>query len=87
MYKVIPEFPMYMANEDGEILSLYNHKKRKPWVGRDGYPRITLWKDGKQYTIEVHRLVMMAFTEKPEGRGEIHHLDHDKTNNAVSNLV
>jgi hypothetical protein len=86
MYKVIPEFPMYMANEDGEILSLYSNKKRKAWVGRDGYPRITLWRDGKQYTIEVHRLVASAFLEQPEGRTEIHHRNHNKEDNRVVNL-
>ena len=86
MFKVIPEFPMYMANEEGEILSLYTNKIRKPWVGRDGYPRITLYKDDKTYTVEVHRLVMMAFSEKPEGRVEIHHKDCCKTNNNLNNL-
>jgi len=86
MFKIIPEFPMYMANEDGDILSLYTHKIRKPWIGRDGYPRITLWKDGKQYTVEVHRLVASAFLEKPDGRTEIHHRNHSKTDNSVKNL-
>lgn len=86
MYKVIPDFPMYMVNEDGEVLSLYTHKKRKAWVGRDGYPRITLYKDDKQYTIEVHRLVATTFLEQPEGRTEIHHRNHDKTDNRVVNL-
>ena len=78
---------MYMADEEGNILSLYTHKLRKPWVGRDGYPRITLYKDDKTYTVEVHRLVMMAFSEKPEGRVEIHHIDGDKTRNTLSNLM
>ena len=87
MFRVIPDFPMYMADEEGNILSLYTHRLRKPWVGRDGYPRITLYKDDKTYTVEVHRLVMMAFSDKPDGRVEIHHKDHDKLNNQLDNLM
>lgn len=36
--------------------------------------------------IAVHRLVALAFLDNPDGLPEVHHKDHDRTNNAVSNL-
>lgn len=53
---------------------------------KDGYPRVTLCKDGVKRRILVHRLVMWAFVG-PQPKGiQVRHLDHSKTNNKLNNL-
>ena len=43
-------------------------------------------KDGKVYTIELHKLVAWAWLEKPEGEVEVNHISGDKDDNSVDNL-
>lgn len=50
------------------------------------YLHINLWKDGKEITKNVHRLVAAAFLPNPDKLPEVNHIDEDKTNNAASNL-
>ncbi len=55
-----------------------------------GYPLVTLAVKGVVKPVYVHHLVLLAFVgERPEtdARSEIRHLDGDKTNNSLDNLV
>lgn len=51
-----------------------------------GYHIVSLRKNGKRKNEYVHRIVAMAFLEKPDGKNYINHLDYDKHNNCVENL-
>jgi hypothetical protein len=51
-----------------------------------GYYRCNLKKDGKRYDFTVHRLVAIAFLEKPFGKDIINHINGIKTDNRVENL-
>jgi hypothetical protein len=51
-----------------------------------GYKRICLWKDGKEKTLLVHRLVAYAFLPKTAGRDIVNHRDGNPSNNYVENL-
>lgn len=51
-----------------------------------GYMQVTLRKGTAKRTLLVHRIVAEAFLVKPDGCDLVNHIDHDKTNNAVSNL-
>lgn len=53
---------------------------------QDGYCRVNLRKDGKQYNKTVHRIVATAFLHDPANRPEINHIDGHKWNNRASNL-
>lgn len=58
----------------------------KPGKTRGGYLHINLWKDNKQTSFRVHRLVYEAFNgQRPEGM-QVNHIDEDKTNNKLDNL-
>ena len=66
----------------GKILS----EKR---IDRYGYVFMALCQDGIKKEHRVHKLVADHFIPKPQGivRLEVDHLDRNKTNNAVTNLM
>lgn len=57
-----------------------------PGVGSNGYPLVTLSKNGKTRSTTVHRLVATAFIPNPHGYPFINHRDETRTNNHVDNL-
>ena len=53
----------------------------------DGYQIVSLAKERKKLTHKVHRLVAQAFIPPIDGKNQINHLDGDKKNNHVKNLM
>ena len=53
---------------------------------KDGYRNVKLYRDGKERTLYVHRLVAQAFIPNPDNLPEVNHKDEDTTNNRVDNL-
>lgn len=51
-----------------------------------GYKVVTLWRDGKQRTFLVHRLVLSAFVGPAPEDTEALHADGNPANNTVTNL-
>ena len=74
-----------------ETHNIHGYKERilKVCKTKQGYYRVGLCKNGKQYQKLIHRLVAIAFIPKPLGK---HNVDHDKPvekdycNNCVYNL-
>lgn len=64
----------------------YSAKLLKPTKVTDGYLCVKLYKDGKNKTFRVHRLVAQAFLLNPENRPQVNHIDHVVTNNCIDNL-
>ena len=68
----------------------YKSRLLKPTLTKKGYPLVGLARQGAIWSAYVHHLVLLAFVgERPEAdaRSEIRHLDGDKTNNSLANLV
>lgn len=65
-------------------------KKRKERLQnprlRNGYPSVTLYKDGKRIEHYIHRLVAIHFVENPNNYQIINHKDENRTNNSPDNL-
>ena len=82
----------YEVSSHGQVRSLnYNKTGKvqvlKPHIGKKGYLRIVLYKDGKRKRFLVHRVV--AYTWIPnndETKTEVNHINEDKTDNRVENL-
>ena len=79
---------LYKVSNLGRILSLnYRNtgkaKLRKPGTNTNGYLQVGLWKNKKEKTCKVHRLVAETFLPNPENLPEVNHKDEDKTNNFV----
>lgn len=78
----------YQVSNCGRVKSIKFGKERilKPVTDRHGYLIVGLWKNNKQKTYKVHRLVAEAFLPNPANLTEVNHKDEDKTNNNVENL-
>ena len=55
----------------------------KQSTNRQGYKMVSI----KSKTYPVHRLVAKAFLENPSDKPYVHHIDEDKSNNSVLNLM
>ena len=76
---------LYEVSNLGNIRSLWFGKKKtmKLRTDRDGYLLVNFYKDKKQTTYKVHRLVAELFIPNPENKPEIDHINTDKTDNTV----
>jgi len=64
IWKTIEDFPDYEVSNLGRVKSFKKYKEGKilkPQKNNGGYLYVNLWKDGKQYTKTIHRLVLEAF--------------------------
>lgn len=97
--KFIPGFNcIYVAKEEGTIYSIERYekygqflRKRKKTIIKQrencrGYMVCALYKNGKSKNRFVHRMVLSAFIDKPNGKYFVNHKDGNKQNNHISNL-
>lgn len=71
------------AEEGGYVKKIKPHRQH---MNRYGYMAVKLCKLGKCRQRLVHRLVALAFLPFDDVRGQVNHIDGDKTNNRVDNL-
>lgn len=89
---------LYQVSNKGRIRSLdryqINHGTPQKRLGsikhlrekNNGYYVTDLYKNGKQKTVHIHRLVANAFLTKIAGKNTVNHINGDKSNNKVENL-
>lgn len=80
---------LYKISNKGRVKSFHRKKKKGKILSannKSGYKKINLSKNGKCYSIRIHRLVAEAFIPNPENKSQINHLDMNKSNNKVENL-
>jgi len=77
----------------GKVTSNARYKNRiwkqrvlKLKTDKQGYKRVSLYKEGKSKDFLVHRIVAKAFIENPSNFNIINHKDGVSSNNHVSNL-
>jgi len=88
IWKDIPNYEgLYQASNLGNIRSIYRYKKiLTPYIDKDGYYRIRLYKNKKGVYKGVHKWIAEAFIPNPHNYNEINHKDENKQNNCVDNL-
>lgn len=78
----------YQVSNHGRVRSMKRgarkYLKNKNPSGRD--VRVSLWKEKRPKDFLVHRLVVMAFLPKVEGKNYVNHKDGNPKNNHISNL-
>jgi len=67
-----------IRNKKGKILSSS--------ITQKGYKRVNVWLNGKNYGINAHKLVALAFISNPKSKPQINHINGKKTDNRVENL-
>lgn len=68
----------------GQVRRIGSENILKPQPMARGYAGVRIGVDGKQY---IHRLMARAFLgPAPEGKDLIDHIDHNRKNNALTNL-
>lgn len=77
---------LYKVSTEGNIKSIRRNKLLSPDTGRNGYKRVSLYKNKTIKHYSVHRLVAQAFIPNPNNLPQVNHKDEDKSNNCVSNL-
>lgn len=58
----------------------------KPYINNKGYSCINLYKEGKCYKYQIHRLLAISFIPNPDNLPVINHKDGNPLNNALDNL-
>ena len=78
----------YSIYEDGTVISHKCGKTRemKCGIGSDGYRRVQLWKDSKEKTFKLHRLLALHFIPNLENKPTVDHENRDKLDNRLCNL-
>ncbi len=86
----IKGWPDYMVSSFGRVYSVRSDKMLKKdhsfSSSGAGYPQIKLWKNGKEHTYSIHRLVAFAFVDGYFKGAEVNHKDGIKSNCVASNL-
>lgn len=77
----------YQVSNLGRVKRIGKTKTMKLYPDKDGYLMVRLSKSNKPYNCRVSRLVLTAFCGAPIAKQEAMHINHDKTNNTVSNLA
>lgn len=92
-FQEVADFPWYYIDRNANIISLnwYPIWLRKPTLMNatcdiHWYNRVNLYKDWKQYTKKVHRIMAITFLDKLEWKNYVNHIDHNKANNKLENL-
>lgn len=75
----------YEVSDDGRVFNT-NGKELKHYLIKRGYHVVFLFKNNKQKTKLVHRLVAEAFIPNPDNLPQVNHKDENKDNNSLSNL-
>ena len=87
-WKQIPGFPSYLVSKDGRVLSLKNSQPiiLKNQTRLKGYKFVNLREGKISKSIDVHRLVLMAFVGMPPEGMECDHINRVRDDNRLENL-
>ena len=79
----------YQVSNFARVRSFYRGKTKiiKTDIIHTGYLRVTLYKNGKTQNRYVHVLVARAFIPNPDNKPFVNHIDGNKQNNSIENLV
>ena len=88
IFKEINDFEGYYISNLGRVKSCKRKIEKFIAIKDDthGYLIVKLWKNNKQYSKKIHRLVAEMFIPNPQNLRDVNHKDENKYNNCVENL-
>ena len=85
---MIPEYEgLYMVSDLGRVKNCRTGKLRKLQTYENGYVYVHLRNKEISDNLLVHILVAQVFLQNPKNKPEVHHIDRDRSNNCVENLM
>lgn len=85
--KQIKEFPDYSILSNGIVINTITGKVKSVQTNyKNGYKSVILYKNNITKRLYIHRLVALAYLQKPDDKNFVNHKDLNKSNNDVSNL-
>jgi len=85
-WRAVKGFPNYVVSDTGEIKNVNTGKNIAICYSHNGYHRVTLWRDGEQYSLRLCRIVAAAFCDGYFDGAEVNHKDENIENDCASNL-
>lgn len=87
IWKPIINFPNYLVSNYGRIMNACSKRIKKTPVDNNGYPHVSLWRNGKGKTYQVHRIEFQTFFPDDALEGfVINHINGNKVDNKLTNL-
>lgn len=81
------KFNNYEVSSEGRVRNKKTGRIIKTSINERGYEYVCLRDNGLQYTRRVHRLIADSFIEGDHDKLDVAHLDGDRSNNRVDNLI
>jgi hypothetical protein len=85
IWKKIENYENYSVSTIGTIKNNITDRILKYYI-RNGYPSITLCKNNRKKTFNIHTIVASHFIIKPHGTFVVNHKNEDKIDNRLENL-
>jgi hypothetical protein len=79
----------YTISPRGFVVDTWKKMIINPFVDEQGYKRVLLQQPdykAEWWHFKIHRLVAENFLERVEGKNVVHHINHNKFDNHVSNV-
>lgn len=84
-WKPLRNFPSYNGSSEGRIMNVRTQKIQKPIADKNGCLKVSLYKNGKRYSVKVHRAIAETFLGYHPGM-DVRLRDGDKSNIHIDNL-
>ena len=85
-WRSISQYMNYQVSNIGRIRNISTGRILKPGQNTSGYLQVVLCDNNIRKTSYVHRLVACEFTDNPDNKADVDHIDHNKQNNFINNL-
>lgn len=85
IWKKIPGYA-YEVSDLGNVRNSVSLKILKPYTTQGKYASVQLWKNKKQRTFRIHRLVAELYIPNPSQKRYVNHINGNKWDNSIKNL-
>ncbi len=85
-WKNIEGYTNYMVSDQGFVMNKKTLRILQASTHTCGYHQVCLYEDKVKKAHKIHTLVANNHIDNPNGYKCVDHIDHDKTNNCVTNL-
>ena len=86
-WRQVVDNKQYVVSNYGRVMNAFTKQLLKPAKKPSGYLQVSLWKQGKGVTKDIHQIVYSSFFPEESLHGYvINHIDGKKDNNRLSNL-